>query len=319
MTVKSLRRQLAAAIAMTLVSTVALGSSTYAWFTMNKEVSVVGMEMKAHAEEGLLINEVKAHADTNWDEQAQAAATAVTYQLRPASTANLATWYHANSKKSSDEAGVDDDLANTVKIGDNYYEDISPANLTNNTVIDAEGGSGTQKATGGTQAETHVYYKDAAFGTTGEYDEGEGFYVNYKYYLKASSTEDLTVKAGKLGVEVTAEKKNEEAATALDKALRVGVKIDNDVLIFAPVEGADDTSYKVTAALDGATTADVSAKTTKTGINAADMTIPAVNTDGKLVDVYLWFEGEDKNCMSDNLTATLNAYKISISFTNDDL
>ena len=39
MTVKSLRKQLAAAIAMTLVATVALGSSTYAWFTMNKEVN----------------------------------------------------------------------------------------------------------------------------------------------------------------------------------------------------------------------------------------------------------------------------------------
>ena len=68
MTVKTLRRQLAAAIAMTLVSTVALGSSTYAWFTMNKEVEAKGMQVKAQAEAGLLINEKQAAGDDYWDE-----------------------------------------------------------------------------------------------------------------------------------------------------------------------------------------------------------------------------------------------------------
>jgi hypothetical protein len=305
---------------MLSVSAAMLVSSTFAWFTMNKTVKATTMEVKAHAEEGLLINEVKAHADTHWDEEATANTTAQVFSLRPASTADLAKWWHANSLKSADEAGMGE-LTNTVDIDGNgtYYTDISPAKLTNNTVIGAENAESGEKATGGTKAETHVYYSDATFGTPGTYQDGEGFYVNYKYYIKASSTSALNVTANNLGVNVTATKLNAEEATNLDKALRVGVKIGSDTLIFAPTGG--DTSYDVTGDTAGtaANKKAVTAQTTKTGINSAALSIPSVNTDGMLVDVYIWFEGEDQNCMSDNLTATLNSYKIDISFTNDDL
>lgn len=47
MTVKSLRKQLAAAIAMTLVATVALGSSTYAWFVSNNKVTATTTSISA--------------------------------------------------------------------------------------------------------------------------------------------------------------------------------------------------------------------------------------------------------------------------------
>lgn len=318
----SAKKKLISAIAMLTVSAVTLSTATYAWFTMNKEVSVVGMELKAHAEEGLLINEVKAAASPTWDEQAQAAASPVTYALRPASTSDLTTWWHANSLKSSDEAGIDD-LSKTVDIDGSgtKYTDISPAALTNNTIIGAEDAGTGEKATGNTQAETHVYYKDASFGSGSQYDDGEGFYVNYKYYIKASSTTDLKVPAGKLGVTVTATIKDGATPTALDAALRVGVKIDDDYLIFAPVasagSGTADTGYKVTDDKFGSGSTDVTAYTAKQGINTSELSIPAVNSNGKLVDVYVWFEGEDKNCMSDNLTASLNSYAINIKFTDD--
>ena len=52
--------------------------------------------------------------------------------------------------------------------------------------------------------------------------------------------------------------------------------------------------------------------TSKTGINSDAIEIPSVTTDGLLVDVYVWFEGEDTHCMSDNLTTSLAAYDISI-------
>lgn len=321
-------KKLISAFAMFLLSGSMLGTATYAWFTMNKEVKVTGMQLQAHAEEGLLINEVKLASDTNWDEQAQAAATPVTYVLRPASTADLSNWFHANSKKSNDEAGVDT-LNNTVAISNGvYYSDISPANVSDYTAIGAEGASSGEKATGNSQAETHVYFSDATFGTSsGTYEPGEGFYVNYKYYLKASSTDDLSVSAGNLKATVTAALVNDQAtAYKLDNSLRVGIKIGNEFKIFAPVSnaggGTADTSYNVTTDTAGTTTG-VTANTAETGINNAALTIPKVTGDasgnGLLVDVYVWFEGEDVNCMSDNLTATLNAYKIDISFVDDDL
>lgn len=49
MTVKSLRKQLAAAIAMTLVATVALGSSTYAWFVSNNTVKATTASISAQS------------------------------------------------------------------------------------------------------------------------------------------------------------------------------------------------------------------------------------------------------------------------------
>ena len=55
MTVKALKRQLMAAIAMIMVSLVALSSSTYAWFTMNKTVTATGLTVKARTEGGILI------------------------------------------------------------------------------------------------------------------------------------------------------------------------------------------------------------------------------------------------------------------------
>lgn len=55
MTVKSLRRQLMAAIAMVVVSAVALSSSTYAWFANNNTVTATGMSVNAVAEDSLLI------------------------------------------------------------------------------------------------------------------------------------------------------------------------------------------------------------------------------------------------------------------------
>lgn len=55
MTVKSLRKQLAAAIAMTLVATVALGSSTYAWFAINSKVEATGMSFTTQVSNNLFI------------------------------------------------------------------------------------------------------------------------------------------------------------------------------------------------------------------------------------------------------------------------
>ena len=92
-------KKIAGASAMLMLSATMLGTSTFAWFTMNKEVQIVGMEVKAHAEEGLLINEVASATSATWDEKAQGKATAELISLRPASSSDLTTFWHANSKK----------------------------------------------------------------------------------------------------------------------------------------------------------------------------------------------------------------------------
>lgn len=322
---KNNKRKLLGAVGMLSVSAAMLVSSTFAWFTMNKQVKATSMEVKAHAEEGLLINEVAAPGNT-WDDVATANQTTAdqAIQLRPASTKNLTDWWHANSKKTNNEAGYGSgtvDAENTIALGSGtYYSDIK--------FVSADDDGGVRKyeqaaASAGSQAETNVYYKDATYGSAGTYDSGEGYYVEYKYYIKSSSSDGLNVKKDKFMVSVTPTKKNSETSGTsdnLDKALRVGVKIDNSVLIFAPLYNSNQT-YKVTNNVAGSNYGDdITAYTSETAIGtAADtLAIPGVNATGMEVDVYIWFEGEDTNCKSDYLTTVLDTYNFDITFRDAD-
>lgn len=340
------KRKLAAATAMLTISALMLSSATYAWFTMNKEVSVTGMEVKAHAEEGLLINEVAAFDDDYWDDQATAGNNVIA--LRPASTSNLTNWWHANSKKSSEEAGIGD-LSITVDDGNgNYYSNVSESNTTDisdKAIVGAVGSSEEKVATGATQAETHVYFKDASFGANKKdstnttpnsyYDDGEGFYVKYTYYLKSSGDRDLAITDLKAAVKAV-QKTNDTGNTAdLMKSLRVGIEVPASNSsstragfgIFAPVNGADGT-YSVTNVTTGATSDSVTAVvagttgefTAATTLNTSSstITIPDANDNGIPVYVYVWFEGEDNACTSDNLQTILSTYDIDINFSIGD-
>ena len=90
MTVKALRKQLMAAIAMVVVSAVALSSSTYAWFASNNKVSATGMQVQAKAEGGIEIAFGKStEASGTFATSATAGLSNATYLL-PTSTAGNA-------------------------------------------------------------------------------------------------------------------------------------------------------------------------------------------------------------------------------------
>lgn len=335
-------KKLIPAAGMLAVSASMLATSTYAWFTMNREVSVTGMEMKAHSEEGLLINEVASATSDAWDNQATANTTPTLISLRPASTQDFTKWWHANSMVSADEAGVGDDSGNTVEISDGvYYKEVTAgaSGIFDKVFVSAvgnetEGDNGT--ATGNSKAETHVYYDQASFGDAAKtaYDNGEGYYIKYTYYLKSSGEGALTI--NNFQAKVTATKKALTAAESaqtdtaeseeLNKALRVGIDYAGQKMIFAPVSGAD-ASYQVTTNVSGTAgnVVNYSTSTDYVQINkigeadATPVTIPSVTTDGAPVYVYLWFEGEDTHCNSDNIKAILNTYDIDISFKDADL
>jgi len=335
-------KKLIPATGMLLVSAMMVVSSTYAWFTMNKEVSVTGMEVKAHAEEGLLINEVATANDTNWDDQATGNITPTTVVLRPASTSDLSAWWHANSKISADEAGMDA-LTDTVVVDATngyYYTNISTdaTGVEDNPLVTAA------QAVGNSKAETHIYYKDASFGGDNDtYQDGEGFYVMYKYYLKSSGDANLDISNLQVKVKATKNTTAGGSSDNLDPALRVGVKMPvstvanaaySKSLIFAPVAGADS-PYDVTSTLTGEAASKVSVTPTVAGTtgqftayatlntvtnNANDpITIPSVTSAGIPVYVYVWFEGEDTHCNSDALTATLATYDIDVNFYDGDI
>lgn len=97
-------KKIMASASMLLVSTMMLSSATYAWFTMNKTVSVTGMKLKATAEDGLVISDyAKTTWATSWD--VQMASSAV---LAPTSTsATTSPAFVRNSSDLFDNAKAD--------------------------------------------------------------------------------------------------------------------------------------------------------------------------------------------------------------------
>jgi hypothetical protein len=55
MSTKALKKELLVAVVMLLVAAVALSGSTYAWFAMNNQVTVTGMEVRTTTGDNLLI------------------------------------------------------------------------------------------------------------------------------------------------------------------------------------------------------------------------------------------------------------------------
>ena len=289
-------RKLLGAVGMLSVSAAMLVSSTFAWFTMNKDVKATSMNVKAVAEDGLLINEVNTATDTNWDNEATAAQTSATaVLLHPSSTADGSTWYHAESIRANDAAGAT--AANTKST--NLFDDYTT--LDNLVAITSMGAS----ASGGSTA-----FRET-MGTSANADAG--YYVHYTYYLKSSSGTTVTLDGTNrfLNIkEVKATLPGTQASEALNPSIRVGIKLNQAFYIYAPVNGYTS-QYYVAA---GATATEPIAGNTVTKTDLASL--PANGTNGTPVEVYIWYEGEDAGCKSDNARATaLDNINIDITFS----
>ena len=94
-------KKLIPALCMLLVSAILLGSSTYAWFSMNTQVTATGMQVKAQAEGGIVIAN---SAKSAWTAEATAQITTAT--LFPTSNAKnpstLTAWFHNKSDDADD-------------------------------------------------------------------------------------------------------------------------------------------------------------------------------------------------------------------------
>jgi hypothetical protein len=292
----NVNKKLAGASAMLLLSASMLGTSTYAWFTMNKEVSVTNMQVKAKADQGLLINEVADYSDANWDNAATTSQTEG-IQLHATSTADTKTWYVAYSTKADSAASATSGQASADLTSDGY-KTLGTAPFAT--------GTGTVAAVAGTNALQEITYVDKDADST--YDNGEGYYVKYTYYLKSSSDEitcGLAANAQSLNITDLSVTGN-TASADLDKALRVAIVANGKAYIFAPLYDTAQTCY---------VNASTTPTTTLVGTQATAITsIPSVTTNGIPVYVYLYFEGEDANLKTQNVTATLDNLTVDFKF-----
>jgi hypothetical protein len=306
-------KKIAGAAAMLLLSTTMLGTSTFAWFTMNKSVEVTNMQVKARAEGGLLISETSGHTTSDqWDDLATANNLPTGVVLLPTSSANTLAWYHANSKSANDEAGA---AASTLS------ENLSGSYTTLSSLA-----TKVTTAVSGTNSANTIYFTDTNANSDVDANEN-AYYVKYTYYLKASNEEGVTGLALTNGAQSLSIKDVTVTGSSdspdLDKSLRVGVAIGGKFYIFAPNYTGTGTDVPADYYVyNGSSATGTNTKITPLAANGVAYTdvssIPGVTTDSPIqADVYLWYEGEDPNCKSENITATLDTLVVGFKFDLD--
>ena len=168
--VKALKKQMAAAVAMVCVAAVALGSSTYAWFVSNNQVTATTTQIAAQSNSAYLVIDNK-KTSTNSTNAAQAGET-----VGEQGTYTDAKLYPAQWKNGFD--------ANKTTTGDKIYQ-FETAYASDKTKTDEK--SGTRFAVGNPTAAVNADYAllNTFYVGTGTYD---GEFTN----LKVS---DMTVTA----------------------------------------------------------------------------------------------------------------------------
>ena len=277
----------AGAAALGLVAATGV-TSGFAWFTAANTVEVNGLNMKAAAEEGIVIATTSKKTAKTWSTIVGADFTGGSEGFIPTSTADLSTWYHNVSSTSTTyegAAGIE-----TFTLSGNDNTEIEGINLGH---------------------------------TTKQVLSNKNIFLLNKFYI-------LSAGAAATGQDIFVQDLTVSGSTSspdLDKALRVGIKYaNNDPKIFAPVyydanvNNNPDVSYTVggnNSASVNAITDTATSGVVLTGANGVN--IPAYNAEGTGAlefKVYIWFEGEDPNCKSANITATLDTLRIEFKFGN---
>ena len=272
---KAIKKQLLAAVAMVLVAAVALGSSTYAWFVASGSVTAKGMKVQAQAEGGLAIR----YGTGDWGITATAGMPEAK-TLLPASTKNMTAWSYAKASSAKE-----------------YNADTTTRTNVTSSVLGEDGK--TYNADN-----PYVVMKEFQIRSTADSPKALGLFVS--------------------NVTVTLGNGTTEARESLSTALRVGVRYEPDSTvgnaksyIYGPVKIGDKTDAKniptssytwyqdstdptgTPVTLDEFGTKDDN----KSQLVAQNTAIAFENSKCVKVQVFIWFEGEDKNLYSENFSA----------------
>ena len=264
-------KKLIVSLCMLLVAVALLGTSTYAWFSMNTRVQAQGMQVQAITSKDLVISTTGGTPNTANEGFNKPTKWTTLATLTPASTYSL-----ANNKQEFFK----------TKDGTGVQKDGKP-------------GEGTE----------FIVASTVDTGTTGDV-------AVHTFYIRAVGPSGFTT----LFVDAISivDPQNADSAPSEDisKALRIGVVCGNNGYIYAPLGG--NTTYrglKSVGTLGAATTLnsitdDVTALDTYT--NAS--TLGAVsNTAYSEVKIYIWYEGQDTNCTTDN-AVHVEQLKITVRF-----
>lgn len=278
------------------------GADGYAWFTMNKEVTVTGMQMKTTVGSNLLIADTPDDAD--FEKSLSQSRKAL---LEPVSTVDgLAYFYTVN-------AGANGDAL--AEVYTPYSESTALSNTpANKTKYDTD--FQTAYAIKGSGSE-------GAFVADQDFNPAYG-YVDYNFYLKATNTD-----AGNAGtVAMTKCNLLYDNKAVTDKAWRVAMFVEElGTTVKAGTElgksGAGTLKSILTLSGSENQTAGkaVDSATSATGsvtYNAAPNVDTALTTGTAkyyYVVLRVWLEGEDKDCTSQTYANLTDTYSLDLEFS----
>ena len=270
-------RKLIPAMCMLLVSALFVGTSTYAWFSMNKTVTAANMQIKAQVNTQLMIKGSAAGAEY------KSAIDFVDANDSAVSAKNALTTVPATAYKGRNEAGsaaLIKDANGWKKIAtkhDLVKDDGTISGGAQDSTWDTAIADMFEKATAGTD-----YIKDDfTLKLVGEYKTGS----SVKYTLKATTT---------LG-------ENQANPADIYKAIHVAV-----------VATYGESTYLKEIDLGDATVAVEGKNATLSLEDAAFDAFTAANQEHSY-SVYIWYDGEDAQCNNAN-ASSIDQFKFNFQF-----
>lgn len=270
-------RKLIPALCMLLVSALFVGTSTYAWFSMNKTVTAANMQIKAQVNTQLMIKGSAAGAEY------KSAIDFVDANDSAVSAKNALTTVPATAYKGRNETGT----AALIKDANGWKKIATKHDLVKDDGTISGGAQDStwdtaiadmfEKATAGTD-----YIKDDfTLKLVGEYKTGS----SVKYTLKATTT---------LG-------ENQANPADIYKAIHVAV-----------VATYGESTYLKEIDLGDATVAVEGKNATLSLEDAAFDAFTAANQEHSY-SVYIWYDGEDAQCNNAN-ASSIDQFKFNFQF-----
>lgn len=319
----SAAKKLIPAIAMLVTSATMLSTATYAWFTMNKEVELTGLNMTATtagaleislggvAAGGVLADDLRIRpADTldelSWKQSIAAGEYYKTISLiNPASSVDAVTFYNAM------------DASNAGQTATKFEEVTQTANVTKQDALTADGVIESDQDTTGYYVDIPVHLRTSSVAPQGSVGDAQ---IYYKMVLNNNdSASTLATKTLYKAVRVAFLKANETGAVTSASAEKI-LAIDNAYYGTGAVSAIDGSNVGTKAAVTALTTDSVFTSTADLtyGNNTGaltGLTIPYAegqNYGHTDFIVRIWLEGESTSCYNVNAGQSWN---IDFSFS----
>jgi hypothetical protein len=347
---KKTNKKLLSAFGMFMLSGAMLGTATYAWFTMSREVEVTGIKMTATVPEDLQISagDITAEKFLNATDSflvvdSDGKAQVPTAEIQWSNTVDMSQYYRigrlipassdtgASIFYTPDATGV----GKTVSASGTVYQAASGTNALSSgssymTTLHALANSSDAWAS----PSGATYSGAVTFANTND----DGYYVDVPVWIRTSSDEDVNISVDAYATYQNPDNKLSGAQVELYKAIRVAI-LDTSGNSTSDIIEVKDGSYNSgtivnyygTAYASGSTANGALSKTgaignaykTYTSYDAAGRTDKTVATItgsttsaeyGTPVKIWIrvWLEGEDPECWNQNAGQDFN---ISLKFS----